>query len=111
MRILSKEHGGGSGYGQKKMSSLPGHSQLHLHLVRIAGLLHLSNLLHLLRERQLLELRVGVEDLREVPDGGDRLDALLVDVARPLKQAAPDIVVRQRVPEVTHLQQVIGLFR
>ena len=42
-------------------------------------------------------------DLCEVPDGGDGLYALLVHVPGPLKQPAPDIVVRKRVPEMSNL--------
>jgi hypothetical protein len=72
---------------------VPGHSQLHLHLVRITGLLHLCNLLHLLGQRQLFKLSIGIKDLCEVPDSGDCLDALLVYIACTLKQTAPDIVV------------------
>ena len=42
-------------------------------------------------------------DLCEIPDGGDGLYALLVHVPGPLKQPAPDIVVRKRVPEMPNL--------
>mmetsp|Transcript_9908 Transcript_9908/g.25487 ORF Transcript_9908/g.25487 Transcript_9908/m.25487 type:complete len:687 (-) Transcript_9908:185-2245(-) len=54
-------------------------------------------------DHRLLELRVRVEDHREVSHGHHRRDGLLVDVARLLKLRLPDEKVGERAPQVAGL--------
>ena len=63
---------------------------------------------HRRRHHVLLELRVRVERDREIAHRVDRLDRLLVHVARLLKEAEANVVIGERAPEAPDLLRVPG---
>ena len=107
MRVLAQHHVGDEQRLTRNEALVARHTALKLLGLLGAGLA-LRVLLHGRLQQPVLELGVGVPELRKVAHRLHAREALLEDVARALKVRETHVVVRERRPEAARLVAELG---